>query len=60
MSGHREVCQLLLEKGAAVNTPSKNGLTALHLAAQGDHVEVAKALLQYACNIESKTRVGVN
>ena len=43
-SGHLETAQLLLEKGANINTADKAGLTPLHLASQNGHVKVAQLL----------------
>ncbi|CAF5112260.1 unnamed protein product, partial [Rotaria socialis] len=38
---------LLLESGAPFGAKTKNGLSALHMAAQGDHVDAARILLYY-------------
>ena len=51
--------QKLLEKNSNGNMEARNCLTPLHLAAQGDHVEVARFLLLHGCNLECKTKVGV-
>jgi len=49
---------LLLERGAGVNVPARNGLTALHLAAQDDRTNIARLLTRYAANIDPQTKVG--
>ena len=51
--GHRDIVQLLCERGADVNTKDKEGNTALHYAAQHGHVEVVKLLLKEGANIEA-------
>jgi ankyrin len=51
---------LLLEHAAEVNVRSKNGLTALHLAAQEDAVPVAEILLRYRADIDPQTKVRSN
>jgi len=56
-SGHDQVVDLLLEKGALVTAKTKNGLTPLHMAAQGDHVESAKVLQHHKAPIDDVTMV---
>jgi len=48
---------LLLERGAAVNSRSLNGLTALHLAAQQDRVDAAKLLVRHGADTDPQTLV---
>jgi uncharacterized protein len=45
--GHAQVAELLIEKGADVNTPSQNAqhVAPLHSAAAGRHLEIAEMLL---------------
>jgi ankyrin repeat protein len=45
--GNKVVVELLLSKGAAVNALDKSGSTALHLAAEDGHKEVAELLRQH-------------
>jgi len=40
-----------------VNSPAKNGLTALHLAAQENHLHIAEVLFNHSCTIDSQTKV---
>ncbi len=50
-----EVCKLLLDKNAFVNSKTKKGLTALHYAAQKGHVELVQYLIKdYHAEIESR------
>jgi len=56
-SGHDQVVDLLLEKGALVTAKTKNGLTPLHMAAQGDHVESARVLNFHHAPIDEVTMV---
>lgn len=50
--GHLSVVEFLLIRGAEVNTPSKNSLTVrpLHSAAAGQHLQIARALLEQGAN----------
>lgn len=45
------MCSLLLEHGADVNHQAKNGLSALHLAAQEDRVTVAQLLVKNGAQV---------
>ena len=47
--GRLDAVQLLLKRGASVYLASAHGRTPLHLALQGDHRDVAQALLDHAC-----------
>ena len=47
-----------MEKGALVSAKTKNGLTPLHMAAQGDHTESARVLHFHNASIEDVTMVG--
>jgi len=55
--GHGEMVGLLLERSAGANVQSKNGLTALHLAAQDDRTAIARMLTRYGANIDPQTKV---
>ena len=55
-TGSMEVCKLLLDKNAFVNSKTKKGLTALHYAAQKGHVELVQYLIKdYHAEIESRS-----
>lgn len=51
------MCSLLLEHGAEVDQQSKNGLAALHLAAQEDRVPVAQLLVKNGAEVNNGTLV---
>ena len=55
--GHVDMVGLLLERGAGANLQSKNGLTALHLAAQDDRTAIARLLTRYGANVDPQTKV---
>ena len=55
--GHVDMVGLLLERGAGANLQSRNGLTALHLAAQDDRTTIARLLTRYGANIDPQTKV---
>ena len=57
--GHVDMVGLLLERGAGANLQSKNGLTALHLAAQDDRTPIARLLTRYGANIDPQTKVSI-
>lgn len=51
-NGGSKIIGNLLEKGASVNTKTRSGFGALHLATWGDHVNSAKQLLLHGANID--------
>lgn len=58
-SGHDQVMDLLLERGAPVMAKTKNGLSPLHMSIQGDHVDCARILLYHHAAIDDVTVVCV-
>ncbi|GBO13277.1 Ankyrin-2, partial [Araneus ventricosus] len=54
-SGHDQVVDLLLEKGAPFLAKTKNGLAPLHMASQGDHVDSARILLYHKAPVDDVT-----
>jgi len=48
---------LLLEHLADANAHARNGLTAMHLAAQEDGVPTAEILVQHRADIDPQTKV---
>ena len=56
--GQLEVVRTLLEEGADVNAARGDGLTALHLAAEGGHRAVAQALVAAGAAVDAGTRIG--
>ena len=58
-SGHDQVMDLLLERGAPVVAKTKNGLSPLHMSVQGDHVDCARILLYHHAAIDDVTIVRI-
>jgi serine/threonine-protein phosphatase 6 regulatory ankyrin repeat subunit A/serine/threonine-protein phosphatase 6 regulatory ankyrin repeat subunit B len=59
--GDKEVCELLISKGADVNAKDKNGLTPLHLACwqeAKDSSASVKALLEAGANVKATDKDG--
>ena len=56
--GQVEVVGSLLREGANVNAARGDGLTALHLAAEGGRGAVAEALIAAGAAVEAGTRIG--
>ena len=46
MLGHKGIALMLLEKGAAINSVTKQGWTALKHACAAQHIEVAAMLIK--------------
>ena len=51
--GHRDIVQLLCERGADVNAKDKDGYTALHLAVQSGNIALVELLLKQGANMEA-------
>ena len=58
-SGHLEIIQLLLERGADINTRDRKGKTALHLAAKSGHLDITKLLLERGADASIATNRGL-
>ncbi len=56
--GHRDVVNLLLDKGADVNARDKNGVTALIPTSENGHKEVVLLLLAKGADVNAKTNKG--
>ncbi len=56
--GQVDVAALLLDRGADVESKTKDALTALHYAARYGHLDVATLLLDRGADIESRTDAG--
>ncbi len=56
--GQVEIVESLLAKGADVNAARGDGLTALHLAAEGGHQAMAEALVAAGAAVDAGTRIG--
>ena len=46
-SGHENVVDMMVARGAPISAKTKNGLAPLHMASQGDHVDAARILLHH-------------
>lgn len=55
LSGHEQVVDMLLERGAPISAKTKNGLAPLHMAAQGEHVDAARILLYHRAPVDEVT-----
>jgi len=49
----------LIERGASLSAKTKNGLTALHMATQGDHTDCLELLLTSGADIDDVSIVCV-
>ena len=58
MRGDATAVQALLAKGADVNAPQGDGMTALHWAAHNGDVSLAGILLDAGANVAAGTRIG--
>jgi ankyrin repeat protein/uncharacterized protein YtpQ (UPF0354 family) len=56
IKGHKEVAELLLAKGAEINSKGTKGETPLHLAASLGHVHVVKLLLGKGADVNAKAK----
>lgn len=55
--GKTNMVALLLEKGANIESKTRDGLTPLHCAARSGHEQVVDMLLERGAPISSKTKV---
>lgn len=55
--GHKEVIQLMLERGVDINTIDYSGNSGLHIAAKQGFYEIASMLLKQGANFESSNNV---
>jgi ankyrin repeat protein len=56
-SGHVNVVQYLLDRGAMINIHQRNGPTPLHVAAQEGHFEVVRQLIQRGATVDFLSKV---
>lgn len=56
--GHPEVVELLIERGARMDEPSRDGQTALHWAVIGGQVEIVRLLLARGASFEVRNSYG--
>ena len=57
-AGMLDIVQILIEKGADLDTVSRNGGTVLHNAIWGGHKEIAELLISKGVKLDSKDRAG--
>jgi len=57
-NGHAATTAQLLRLNASVTSRTRRGLTALHLAVQGDHVQCVQ-LLTHAADVDDATNVRI-
>ena len=56
-SGHNDVIELLVSRGASVSVRTRSGLGPLHMAAQGDHAHSVQLLMQRGADAGDVTSV---
>ena len=59
-NGHKEVVQLLLEKGIDINQTNTYGQNGLHLASANGHLEIAKLLIENGIDVNLNDKTGCN
>ena len=58
INGHKELAELLIAKGADVNTKNKDSTTPLHQASLGGRKEVAELLIAKGADVNAKVVSG--
>jgi len=58
--GHKEIVELLIDKGADVNAKGGIGQTPLHQAALAGHTEIAELLIANVADVNAKVALGPN
>ena len=56
--GHKDVMELLLDRGSDVNAKTDRGHTPLHLAVHQNHKELAELLIARGADVNARTRHG--
>jgi len=56
--GHLDICRLLLDKGALVDSKDNDSWTPLHLAAQKDLIEIIHLLRDRGADVEARDNIG--
>ena len=54
IEGHKEVAELLIEKGVDVNAKDSLSMTPLHMAAMGGHKEIAELFIAKGADVSAK------
>jgi ankyrin repeat protein len=55
---HDEFAQMLLERGAVVDTRDKRGLTSLHRAVEKGKIQVVRLLLEHGADVNARGESG--
>uniref|UniRef100_A0A4W5RGS2 Ankyrin 1 n=1 Tax=Hucho hucho TaxID=62062 RepID=A0A4W5RGS2_9TELE len=55
LRGNVIMVRLLLDRGAQIDAKTKNGLSPIHMSAQGDHMDCVRQLMQYNAAIDDVT-----
>ena len=56
--GHKEIVELLIAKGANVNTKTDEGSTPLHSATANEHENIAELLIEKGADVNAKDNKG--
>uniref|UniRef100_A0A8C1GGF7 Poly [ADP-ribose] polymerase n=1 Tax=Cyprinus carpio TaxID=7962 RepID=A0A8C1GGF7_CYPCA len=54
----KQICELLLRKGASVNEKNKDFLTPLHLAAEKSHNDIIEVLVKHEAKVDAVDHLG--
>jgi len=57
-TGHVDVAQMLVERGADVSAQAEDGTTPLHLASSKGHVDVARILVERGADVSAQAEDG--
>ena len=58
IEGHKEVAELLIEKGVDVNAKDSHSMTTLHHAANAGHKEIVELLIAKGADVSAKDKFG--
>uniref|UniRef100_A0A8C5PNU2 Tetratricopeptide repeat, ankyrin repeat and coiled-coil containing 1 n=1 Tax=Leptobrachium leishanense TaxID=445787 RepID=A0A8C5PNU2_9ANUR len=56
--GKQEVCELLLERGAALSRVNRRGISPLFCAVRQGHWQIARLLMQHGCDVNVSDKQG--
>ena len=59
-SGHLQIVDLLLARGAPIHARNLAGFTALYLAAEGSHILIAQRLIERGADVKLAGRSGIS
>ena len=59
-NGHKEIVNLLLEKGIDINQTDEYGKNALHLASWYGHIDIVQLLIEYRFDFNQTDEYGLN